>query len=145
MKYISLLSFILVVLLSSCKEKTIEKPAVVTDESVSKVQLIDFYGTHRCVTCEAIEANSKYTIDTYFQDEVKQGMLEFKTVDVDNKDNYDIAERFEASGTALFINLIKDGQEKHIDLTEFAFMKGREKEEFSQELKGRIIEQLAQL
>lgn len=145
MKHLTFLSLIFVLLLSSCKERSVENAVSTTDLSTNKVQLIDFYGTHRCVTCEAIEANSKFTVDTYFKDEMKQGMLEFKTVDVDAKENYKIAEQFEASGTALFINVIKDGQEKHIDLTEFAFMKGREKEEFSQELKGRIIEQLAQL
>ncbi len=91
----------------------------------AKIEVIDFYGTHRCVTCEAIEANAKYTVETYFQNELKAGKVEFKTVNVDEEKNYDIAERFEATGTALFINVIKDGKEEHIDLTNFAFAKGK--------------------
>ena len=93
----------------------------------------------------AIEANSKYTVDTYFQDALKSGKLLFKTVNVDEEKNYALAEKFEAAGTSLFINVIKDGQEQHIDLTNFAFEKGRDQEAFSAELKQKIEEQLKAL
>ncbi|MBT8229813.1 MAG: hypothetical protein KJO50_06090, partial [Bacteroidia bacterium] len=76
---------------------------------------------------------------------VKEGKLEFRTVNVDDDVNYEIAKRFEASGTALFINVIKDGKEQHIDLTNFAFSKGRKKEAFSMELKAKLEEQLKTL
>ena len=126
---------------NACQEKENIKPVLV-DNSIAKIEVLDFYGAHRCVTCEAIEANSKYTVDFYFKEAVKEGKLEFKTINVDEKENSEIAERYGAYGTALFINVIKDGAEKHIDLTNFAFAKGRDKEAFSTELKRQIEEQL---
>lgn len=144
MKFLKILSFVFLLVFSDCQGQDNSKTIVTTDTS-TKIEVIDFYGTHRCVTCEAIEANAKYTVDTYFQDAVKQGKLAFKTVNVDEEKNYDIAERFEATGTALFINVIKDGKEQHIDLTNFAFEKGRDKEDFSAELKVKIEEQLKML
>ena len=144
MKYISQLSFALLLFFAACQGQDNSKTITTTDTS-TRIEVIDFYGTHRCVTCEAIEANAKYTIETFFQDAVKEGMLEFKTVNVDDEANYAMAERFEAAGTALFINVIKDGKEQHIDLTNFGFSKGRDKEAFSTELKEKIDEQLKAL
>lgn len=144
MKYTKLLSFAFLLFFAACQGQDNSKTINTTDLS-TKIELIDFYSTHRCVTCKAIEANAKYTVETYFQDAVKNGKLEFKTVNVDEKKNYGVAEKFEATGTALFINVIKDGQEQHIDLTNFAFAKGTDREAFSTELKEKISEQLKTL
>lgn len=144
MKYLKLLSFAFLLVFAACQGQDKSKTLATTDAS-TKIEVIDFYGTHRCVTCEAIEANAKYTVETYFQDEVKSGKVEFKTVNVDDEKNYDLAERFEATGTALFINVIKGGEEQHLDLTNFAFAKGRDKEAFSTELQEKINEQLKTL
>ena len=141
MKNLKLLSFAFLIVFTACQGQDNSKTIATTDAS-TKIEVIDFYGTHRCVTCEAIEANAKYTVDTYFQDAVKTGKLEFKTINVDEEKNYKIAERFEATGTALFINVIKNGKEQHIDLTNFAFAKGKDKKEFSAELRTKIEEQL---
>lgn len=148
MKYIKSLSLVVVGIFVlahiSCKGQDKSK-TLTTDQKISKIEVIDFYGTHRCVTCEAIEANAKYTVDTYFSNEQKNGTILFKTVNVDEDENYDIAERFEASGTALFINVIKGGKENHIDLTNFAFANGNDKEVFSTELKAKIDTELKKL
>lgn len=144
MKYLKLLSFAFMLAFTACQGQDNSKTIATTDAS-TKIEVIDFYGTHRCVTCEAIEANAKYTIDTYFKDEIKSGKVTFKTVNVDEEKNFAIAERFEATGTALFINVIKGGKEKHVDLTNFAFAKGRDQAAFSTELKAKINEQLKTL
>lgn len=144
MKFLNLYSLSFLLFIVACQGQNNSKIIATTDTS-TKIEVIDFYGTHRCYTCEAIEANSKYTVETFFQEAVKEGKVEFKTVNVDDEKNYDIAERFEATGTALFINVIKDGKEQHIDLTNFAFAKGNDKEAFSTELKEKISEQLKTL
>jgi len=97
------------------------------------------------MTCKAIEANTKYTLDTYFANELKSGKIVFKIVNVDKKENEQFAEKFEATGTALFLNVIKDGKEKHVDLTNFAFMNGTDQKTFSDELKQTISLQLKSL
>ncbi|WP_250629683.1 nitrophenyl compound nitroreductase subunit ArsF family protein [Aureibaculum algae] len=112
------------------------------DQSISKIEVLDFHSTHRCMTCKAIEANTKYTLDTYYSKELKADKITFQVIDVDKKENEKIAEKFEASGTALILNVIKNGKEKQIDLTEFAFMEGNDKDAFSKELKTKIDTEL---
>ncbi|MBK5208415.1 MAG: hypothetical protein JJE44_02790 [Flavobacteriaceae bacterium] len=145
MKNLSILSAIIVSLfLFSCTGNAQNKTATKQAKEDS-IEVIDFHSTNRCMTCKAIEANTKYTLDTYFANEVKTGKIVFKIVNVDKKENEQMAEKFEASGTALFLNVIKEGKENHIDLTNFAFMKGNDKEAFSSELKETLKIQLKSL
>jgi hypothetical protein len=112
------------------------------DQSISKIEVLDFHSTHRCMTCNAIEANTKYTLNTYFAKELKEDKITFQVINIDEKENEKIAEKFEASGTSLFLNVIKNGKETQINLTDFAFMKGNDQEAFSRELKTKIDTEL---
>jgi len=144
MKALKLLSSILMITFFSCSGNAQEKN-ITTSTKKNQIEVIDFYGTHRCTTCKAIEANAKYTVETYFASEQKNGTVVFKTINVDDEKNEQIAESFEAAGTALFLNVIVNGKETHIDITDFAFMKGNEKEAFSKELKTKIEAELKKL
>ena len=124
-------------MLTSCYGQDKNKPSSL-DRSVSKIEVLDFHSTHRCMTCNAIEANTKYTLETYFAKELKENKITFQVINVDEKENEKIAEKFEAAGTSLFLNVIKNGKETQINLTDFAFMNGNDKEAFSQELKTKI-------
>ncbi|ALJ06627.1 hypothetical protein APS56_16445 [Pseudalgibacter alginicilyticus] len=115
------------------------------NETTSKIEVFDFHSTHRCMTCNAIEANTKFTLETYFSDELKSDKITFQTINVDKKENEKIAEKFEAAGTALILNIIKNGNETKIDLTEFAFMNGNNQGVFSKELKAKIDKELKTL
>jgi len=115
------------------------------DKSISKIEVLDFHSTHRCMTCNAIEANTKYTLNTYFANEMKSDKITFQVINVDEKENEKIAEKFEASGTSLILNVIKNGKETQINLTDFAFMNGNDQEAFSKELKAKIDTELKTL
>ncbi|WP_457609880.1 nitrophenyl compound nitroreductase subunit ArsF family protein [Lutibacter sp.] len=141
MKYLSIL--IVSIILFSCSGKTSsKKETVITKKVPNKIEVIDFYSTHRCVTCKTIEANTRYTLDTYFSSELKNSKITFQAINVDKEENYKIAKEYEATGTALFLNVIVNGKEKHIDLTDFAFIKGMEKEAFLTELKSKLDTEL---
>ncbi len=114
----------------------------VTISPSNKVEVIDFHSTNRCSTCNAIEANTKYTLEKYFANELESGEITFQTVNIDEKENYAMAEKFEAAGTSLFLNVIKDGKETQINLTNFAFLKNKDKLAYSKELKSKINKQL---
>jgi hypothetical protein len=145
MKQFSILSALIISLfLFSCTGKAQNKTAE-NQIKGNSIEVIDFHSTNRCMTCKAIEANTKYTLDTYFANELKSGKIVFKIVNVDKKENEQFAEKFEASGTALFLNVIKNGKEKHIDLTNFAFMNGNDQKAFSELLKETIATQLKSL
>ena len=138
MKQLSILVITVVsTVLFSCKGNA-QKQEETKEKVANKVEVIDFHSTHRCMTCNAIEASTKYTLDTYFSEEIKNKNITFQVVNVDEEENYNLAEKFEATGTALFLNVIVDGKETQIDLTEFAFIKGNDQEAFSNELKSKI-------
>lgn len=141
-KYFTVLAFSL--MLTSCNSQD-KKQTTSVDESISKIEVFDFHSTHRCMTCNAIEANTKYTLDTYFAKELNANTITFQVINVDEKENEKIAEKFEASGTALILNVIKNGKETKIDLTDFAFMNGNDQDTFSKELKSKIDTELKTL
>lgn len=131
---------------TSCKNEAQTNTATNKDlASVSKIEVLDFHSTHRCMTCNAIEANTKYTLETYFSKELASDKITFQVINVDKEENEKIAEKFEASGTALILNVIKNGKEEQIDLTDFAFMNGNDQDAFSKELKTKLEAQLKSL
>lgn len=153
MKTLKLTSIILLIsLLTACggkkeetKTTTDTTPQTTIEKPTSRIEVVDFYATHRCDLCKAIEANARYAVESFFPKEVKSGKLSFISANVDEEKDQEITERFQAPGTALYLNIIKDGKETHIDLTELAFSKGLEKEAYAAELKTKIEEELAKL
>jgi len=143
-KYAILLITVLSLVSISCKEK-IEKEKAVHEKLTNRIEVIDFHSTHRCMTCNAIEANTKYTLENYFSEELAKNSISFQVINVDLDENIQICEKFEATGTALFLNVIVDGKETALDLTEFAFMNGNDQEIFSKELKTKLELALADL
>ena len=142
LKFITVLAIGL--LLTACNGQNKSKDQIL-DQSVSKIEVLDFHSTHRCMTCNAIEENTKYTLNTYFSKELKADKIIFQVINVDEKQNEKIVKKFEASGTALILNVIKKGKETQINLTDFAFMNGNDQEAFSKELKVKIDVELKTL
>jgi len=142
MKQLLILSISL--FLVSCSGKAQNKE---TQNQVKKntIEVFDFHTTNRCVTCKSIEENTKYTLETYFANELKNGKITFKIINIDLKENENLAEKFQASGTSLFLNVIDEKKEKQIDLTNFAFTYGKKQDEFSEKLKVTIEKELAKI
>lgn len=122
MKYLQL-SLILIwsITFMACNGNAQTDEQTSTDKS-SFVQVIDFHTTHRCVTCKAIENGAIDALNKHFKSELDDGTITFQTINVDDESNYTIAEEFEASGTALFINIVSNGASTKVDLTQFGFM-----------------------
>ncbi|MFP4092438.1 MAG: nitrophenyl compound nitroreductase subunit ArsF family protein, partial [Cyclobacteriaceae bacterium] len=90
---------------------------------------------------------TRQTLEQQFKDELEAGTLVFKTVNVDEEANYELAREFEASGTALFVQAIfADGSKQKTNLTQTAFMKARATDgQFEQELSSVVSEALQQV
>ncbi len=145
MKQIGILSMLVIsFFLFSCSGKA-QNEAVENQVKKNTIEVFDFHTTNRCVTCKAIEANTKFTLETYFAKELKSGKITFKVVNIDLKENEKLAEKFQIYGTSLFLNVIGKKKEKHIDLTNFAFTYGKKKEDFSKKLKVTIEKELAKI
>lgn len=89
------------------------------------VEVLYFHGKQRCATCMAIEKNTKEAIETQFADELKNGTLVFRTIDISEQENETIAEKYEVTWSSLFVSKWKDGKEIYENLTENAFANAR--------------------
>ena len=58
-------------------------------------------------------------------DELKNGTLVFRTIDISEPKNEAIAEKYEVTWSSLFISKWKAGKETYENLTEYAFANAR--------------------
>lgn len=86
----------------------------VTDAKVSadKLEVYYFHRTARCKTCMAIGEYTAKTMMESFSEEVGNGKIDYREINIDLPENKEVAQKFQASGSSLFINQIKDGQDK---------------------------------
>lgn len=85
------------------------------------VEVIYFHGKQRCATCIAIEKNAREVVSTRFADEVKDGKIVFRTVDISTPEGEVLADKYQVTWSSLFVNGWKDGKETRDNLTETGF------------------------
>lgn len=118
--------FIVTIFTVSCNQNTQKNNNEQVKNEISqnsnlKLQIYYFHATHRCPTCKSIEANVKNVLDSNFKVELEEGIINFKVINVDNPENQDIAEKYQAFGSALHLVKIENGIENDNDLTNYAF------------------------
>jgi hypothetical protein len=92
-------------------QSTDKSQSEVQKQSADKVQVFLFHATQRCATCIAIGKLAGETVYEYFQPELRDGKIEFREVNIDLPENKALAQKFQASGSSLFINAIRDGKD----------------------------------
>lgn len=90
-----------------------------------RVEVLYFHGKQRCATCMAIEKNTKDVIETQFADELENGTVIFRIIDISEPENEKIADKYEVTWSSLFVSQWKDGKETYENLTEYAFANAR--------------------
>lgn len=111
---------------------------------IPQVFIYNFHLTNRCVSCIAIEDATTKTLNTYFQKEIESGQVKRFIIDVDDKANAKISEKYQAFGSGLFITRSYKGKETTVDLTGEGFKLARNKEEkFIELVKNQISQFLS--
>jgi hypothetical protein len=87
------------------------KPNNIEISAASKIELFMFHATQRCSTCIKIGQLAKATVEERFPEQLRSGKIEFREINIDLPENRDLAEKFQAGGSSLFINAIRDGQD----------------------------------
>jgi hypothetical protein len=80
-------------------------------EPAQKVEVFLFHRTQRCTTCIAIGKLSGQTVEERFGPEVLAGKVVFREVNIDQPQNKALAEKFQAGGSSLFINAVREGSD----------------------------------
>jgi hypothetical protein len=118
------LSILLFALLAACsnesKNSTENNKEKITLKA-NRVEIYAFHGTRQCETCKHMKAYTKSTLDKHFKKELKSGEIVYQVIDVDDEKNYELAEKFEATGTALMVNRVNAGKDQIEDWSDFAF------------------------
>lgn len=107
------------------KDNTTNVEQTQLQETKDRVEILYFHGKQRCTTCMAIEKNAQEAVESQFADELKNGTVVFKTIDISKAENEKIAEKYMVTWSALFVSKWKDGKETYENLTESAFANAR--------------------
>lgn len=76
-----------------------------------KLEVYYFHSTARCVSCRTIGQYIKETMEQKYGKQISDGKIDYREINVDLPENEDVARKYQASGSSLFINRIKDGQD----------------------------------
>ncbi|MFH1427864.1 MAG: nitrophenyl compound nitroreductase subunit ArsF family protein [Patescibacteria group bacterium] len=82
-----------------------------TSISAEKIEVIHFHGTYQCFSCITVGELALKTIKEKFPEEYEQGKIVYEDINVDLRENKEIAEKYGATGSSLYINNIADGQD----------------------------------
>ncbi len=92
-------------------------PAAHVTGPADQVELVYFHRERRCEACTYAEERLLYLVKTYFADELASGKLVFQIYNLGDKNSQAPAQRYNAIGSQLFINVIIDGED-HIRYVE---------------------------
>lgn len=89
----------------------------------------------------AIEQRMKETLEEQFADELKDGTLVSRVIDISQPENEALADKYQVTRSSLYLCRWKDGKETSENLTELAFGNARKAPEaFKAGLAARIRE-----
>jgi len=146
MKKILLFFFLLIstMILSGCSQGNINAEKVNEQDlandsrpKVEKIEVINFHATKRCASCSAIGKYSEETIYEFFQPELRDGVIKFESINVDLSENKEIASKYQASGSSLYINAVYDGED-HIEEDVNVWRLLSDEQKFKEYLKNKI-------
>ena len=107
------------------------------------MEVLYFHGAQRCVTCKAIEVNTKALLDSLYSNEIASGKIVYKIIDISQKENEEVADKYEVTWSSLFVNRWKNGTEEVNNMTEFGFANAKgDPDSFKNGIKSKIDELL---
>jgi len=112
-KKIPLFSLLIVglLILAGCGQKTADQNLMSKVGGAEKIEVVHFHATQQCWSCITVGEYALKTIKEKFSEEYKSGKIVFKDINSELPANKDIVAKYQASGSSLFINAIKDGKD----------------------------------
>ncbi len=107
-----------------------------------RVDVVYFHRTQQCYRCRYAEEETRYTLETYFKDELASGKVIFQSINVQDEAKTDIVNKYGAYTSSLFINTIKDGSDHIEQVTDIWFVIGDD-EAFVEVVKSEVEKSLS--
>lgn len=103
---------------SSDKPAAVKSNNIASDQPMSsaetvadKLEVYYFHRTARCYSCKTIGQYVSETMTGKYGAEIKNGRIDFREINVEEPENKEIARKFQATGSSLYINRIIGGQD----------------------------------
>jgi thioredoxin-related protein len=126
---------------SACNQSGEATKVQNTQQDSSKINRLEvycFHGTRQCTTCKNMKANTLKALTLNFGKQLQDSSIVFRIVDVDLPEYALLAEKFEATGTALMLNWVRQGQDSIIDMSDLAFEKANDEAIFIKDFSSTI-------
>ena len=137
------ISILLLIVLFGCITVSQAQNKTKTAASGAKIEILYFHATNRCPTCLAVENNAKKTIEEFFKAELKNGTIKFTSLNIDDKANKALVEKYEVAFSTLLIIRKVGVKETKTDFTDTGFQYARNNpEKYAELLKAEIRKNL---
>jgi len=120
-EFLLVLNVILISLSYSCNAQSDKGVVSANQLRPEMVEVYYFHFTQRCVTCRAIENETKKAIDELYSEALNEKKIAFISLNLQEEDGKKMAEKLNISGQTLLI--VKDG--KQVNLTNDGFLYAR--------------------
>jgi len=128
-------AFLLLTPFIGCTGQTTSKEVVTTGNNSDKIEAYYFHFTARCTTCRTVEAKAKEDLESLYPNQVKQGLITFQSLNLEEAQYKTLADKLGVSGQTL---LLVKGDQK-INLTNEGFMYAVAKpEKFKEIIKEKV-------
>jgi len=78
----------------------------------TKIIVYYFHGNMRCKACKTIENYTREAVETKYEDEIKKGLVEIRTINVEKGDNHLFIRNYQLVSRAIVVSKIENGKEK---------------------------------
>lgn len=122
-------------------------PMSLIKENIQPNRIVAYYfhGSFRCATCYRIEQYSREAVEENFKNELAEGKVVFKEINVEEKGNEHFAKDYQLYTKSLVLSLIKDDKEiKFQNLTKVWEYAG-DKQKFHDYVKTEVANYLKEL
>ena len=79
--------------------------------NVDKIQVVHFHAKQQCWSCITVGEYAEKTIKEKFPEEYASGKIEYLNINGELSENSAIVKKYGASGSSLFVNIIRDGKD----------------------------------
>ncbi len=133
--YRFLIALFLISQFIACNGQTPKTEVKASADNSDKIEVYYFHFTARCTTCRTVEAKAKEDLESLYPDKVKQGLITFQSLNLEEAQYKTLADKLGVSGQAL---LLVKGDQK-INLTNEGFMYAVSKpEKFKEIIKEKV-------
>jgi hypothetical protein len=84
-----------------------------------RVDVVFFHRTQQCHSCEYAEVHVQSALEEYFADDLASGLVTSQSINMDDKKNSAIVDKYAAYSSQLFITTVKGDQEVTEEVLDF--------------------------